>query len=114
MEPLRAQSRISKYAARRLTSRENKSDTYAWHVTSAFEGCSMKRQIDKNCRAAFLLIELLAIVTMLGIIAAIIIPRVAVSSDTAKAKHNLHNKATINSAVVRWYVDKGAWPAENL
>jgi type II secretory pathway pseudopilin PulG len=58
--------------------------------------------------------ELLAVVTILGIIAAIIVPRVTVSSDTAKAKVNAHNKATINSAVERWYVEKGAWPANNL
>jgi general secretion pathway protein G len=65
-------------------------------------------------RRAFSLMELLAVVTILGIIAAIIIPRVAVSTDTAKSKVNLHNKATINSAVERWYVDKGAWPAATM
>jgi general secretion pathway protein G len=65
-------------------------------------------------RSGFSLMELLAVVTILGIIAAIIVPRVSVSSDTAKAKVNLHSKATINSAVERWYVEKGAWPATNL
>jgi type II secretory pathway pseudopilin PulG len=58
--------------------------------------------------------ELLAVVTILGIIAAIIVPRVTVSSDTAKAKVNSHNKATINAAVERWYIEKGAWPAANM
>src|SRR5438046_2820013 len=67
-----------------------------------------------NKRSAFSLMELLAVVTILGIIAAIIVPRVAVSSDTAKHKVNAHNKATINSAVERWYVEKAAWPANNL
>ena len=65
-------------------------------------------------RAGFSLMELLAVVTILGIIAAIIVPRVAVSSDTAKTKVNTHNKATINAAVERWYIEKGAWPANNL
>src|SRR6476660_4133100 len=65
-------------------------------------------------RDRFSLMELLAVVTILGIIAAIIVPRVAVSSDTSKQKVNAHNKATINSAVERWYVEKGAWPANNL
>src|SRR4051812_10315082 len=65
-------------------------------------------------RHGFSLMELLAVVTILGIIAAIIVPRVAVSSDTAKVKVNLHNKATINAAVERWYVEKSAWPANNL
>jgi prepilin-type N-terminal cleavage/methylation domain-containing protein len=67
-----------------------------------------------NKHSGFSLMELLAVVTILGIIAAIIVPRVAVSSDTAKAKLNAHNKATINSAVERWYVEKGTWPAVNL
>ena len=62
----------------------------------------------------FSLMELLAVVTILGIIAAIIVPRVAMSSDTAKQKVVAHHKATINSAVERWYIEKGAWPANNL
>src|SRR3990172_4764349 len=65
-------------------------------------------------RSGFSLMELLAVVTILGIIAAIIVPRVAVSSDTAKTKVNSHNKATINSSVERWYVEKGTWPANDL
>jgi general secretion pathway protein G len=65
-------------------------------------------------RSGFSLMELLAVVTILGIIAAIIVPRVALSSDTAKTKVNLHNKATINSSVERWYVEKGAWPAATM
>jgi general secretion pathway protein G len=65
-------------------------------------------------RRGFSLMELLAVVTILGIIAALIVPRVAVSSDTAKAKVMAHHKATINSAMERWYVEKGTWPAANL
>ena len=65
-------------------------------------------------RKGFSLIELLAIVTILGIIAAIIVPRVTVSSDTAKTKINNHNQATINAAVERWYIEKGTWPADDL
>ena len=65
-------------------------------------------------RAGFSLMELLAVVTILGIIAAIIVPRVTVSSATAKTKVRDHHKATINAAVERWYVEKGTWPANNL
>src|SRR6187200_1833989 len=70
--------------------------------------------IHRKSRTGFSLMELLAVVTILGIIAAIIVPRVTVSSDTAKAKVNAHNKATINAAVERWYIEKGAWPAANM
>jgi general secretion pathway protein G len=65
-------------------------------------------------RSGFSLMELLAVVTILGIIAAIIVPRVTVSSDTAKQKVNAHNKATINAAVERYYIETGAWPANDL
>jgi general secretion pathway protein G len=65
-------------------------------------------------RSGFSVMELLAVVTILGIIAAIIVPHISLSSDTAKSKVDLHNKATINSAVERWYVEKGVWPAADL
>ena len=72
------------------------------------------KKVSSHKRAAFSLMELLAVVTILGIIAAIIVPRVTVSSDTAKQKVTSHNKATINAAVERWYIEKGSWPASNL
>jgi general secretion pathway protein G len=72
------------------------------------------KSVGHHKRAGFSLMELLAVVTILGIIAAIIVPRVAISSDTAKAKVNAHNRATINAAVERWYIEKGAWPANDL
>src|SRR4051812_46647971 len=72
------------------------------------------KSVGSHKRRAFSLMELLAVVTILGIIAAIIVPRVALSSDASKQKVNAHNHATINSAIERWYVEKGTWPANNL
>jgi len=68
----------------------------------------------RNRKSGFSLMELLAVVTILGIIAAIIIPRVTTSSDVAKQKVRNHQAATINEAVERWYIDKGTWPANDL
>lgn len=68
----------------------------------------------RNKKGGFSLLELLAVVTILGIIAAIIVPRVTVSSDTAKQRVRDHHKATINSAVERYYVNTGGWPANDL
>jgi len=65
-------------------------------------------------RRGFSLLELLAVVTILGIIAVVVIPRISVSSSTAKNNANSQNKAEINSAVERWYFEKGTWPANNL
>jgi len=67
-----------------------------------------------NKKGGFSLLELLAVVTILGIIAAIIVPRVTVSSDTAKEKVRNHHASTINSAVERYYVNTGGWPANDL
>ena len=60
------------------------------------------------------MLELLAVVTILGIIAAIIVPRVTTSSSTAKQKVRDHSKGTINAAVERYYIDNNAWPANDL
>ena len=62
-------------------------------------------------RKAFSLLELLAVVTILGIIAAIVVPRVQVSTDAAKNEVNSHNMATMNAAIERYYVDNDDWPA---
>src|SRR5947208_898201 len=65
-------------------------------------------------RNAFSLLELLAVVTILGIIAAMVIPRVTASATTAKHKVNEQNKSEINAAVERYYVDNGAYPANDM
>ncbi len=73
----------------------------------------MKRRFFHKSRG-FSLLELLAVVTILGIIAAIIVPRVTISTDSAKQRVRDHQKATINSAVERWYISTNAWPALDL
>ena len=65
-------------------------------------------------RKAFSLLELLAVVVILGIIATIVVPRVSTSASLAKKKVNAHNKATINAAVERFFIDNGSWPANDL
>lgn len=62
----------------------------------------------------FSLMEMLAVVTILGVIAALIVPRITSSSDAAKASVRAHHKSTINAAVERWYLEKNAWPANDL
>ena len=61
-------------------------------------------------KKGFSLLELLAVVTILGIIASIIVPRVTISSDTAKNKVQEHQIATMNAAIERFYVDNNAFP----
>ena len=65
-------------------------------------------------RPAFSLIELLAVVAILGVIAALLVPRLAGNSDKAKEKACAHNRTEINIAAERYYIHTGAWPANNL
>ena len=65
-------------------------------------------------RKAFTLVEILAVVVILGILAAVVVPRVLASSQTAKTNACYHNKAAINTAVEKWYFEKGTWPLDAL
>jgi len=65
-------------------------------------------------RGGFTLVEILAVVVILGILAGVVIPRVLASSATAKTNSCLQNKAVINTAVEKYYFDNGAWPLADL
>jgi len=58
--------------------------------------------------------ELLAVVTILGIIAALIVPRVTAGTDTANIKTCDHNHTEINITVEQYFMNTGAWPANDL
>lgn len=61
-------------------------------------------------RLGFSLIELLAVVTILGIIAAIVVPRVMVSSDTTRQAVREAQITQLNAALERYFVSEGTWP----
>ncbi len=65
-------------------------------------------------RSGFSLLELLAVVTILGIVAAVILPRVTTTSTVAKEKTCYHNRAEINTLVEQYRLKTGNWPANNL
>lgn len=62
-------------------------------------------------RSAFSLLELLAVVTILGVIAAIILYRIVGTTDQAKEKVQLHQIAELNMAIEHYYMDNEAWPS---
>ena len=62
-------------------------------------------------RSGFSLLELIAVVTILGIIAAVVIPRINSSSANAEQKADAQTTAEVRSAVERYYFDNGAFPA---
>jgi prepilin-type N-terminal cleavage/methylation domain-containing protein len=63
---------------------------------------------------AFTLVELLIVVMLLGVLAAVIIPRVIASAAEAKKTACAQNVANINKQVERWRLEKGTWPKINL
>jgi general secretion pathway protein G len=65
-------------------------------------------------RTAFSLMELIAVVAILGILAALIVPRVIGGSDLAKDKTCFHNRAEINITVEQFYLHNAYWPANDL
>ena len=65
-------------------------------------------------RGAFTLLELLIVVVILGTLGAVVMPRFVSSADDAEKNACAHNRAVINAAVERWYLEKGEWPGKNL
>lgn len=63
---------------------------------------------------AFSLLELMAVIVVIGIIATLIIYRIAPATDFAKTQSCFHNRSEINAAIERWYIDKNTWPATDL
>ncbi len=63
-----------------------------------------------SSRSGFSLLELLAVVVILGIIAVIVVPRIAAPADTAKTNSKQHAVKTLNSAIEQYRVDEGDWP----
>lgn len=65
-------------------------------------------------RIALTLLELLAVVALLGIVAIAILPRFTRSSDTAKTNACHTNREEIEIQSQLWRRDKGSFPAANL
>ena len=63
---------------------------------------------------AFSLMELIAVVTILGILAALLLPRITTSSENAKEACCQHNRTEIDITVERYYIHPGGWPADDL
>ena len=64
----------------------------------------IKRSIYRN---GFSLLELMAVITLLGILVSIVLTRIVNSTDAAKAKTCVNNVSQINSALERFAVSTG-------
>jgi len=63
-------------------------------------------------RKAFTLIELMVVVLIIGILAALAVPQFVGQSDRAKEKKAKADLKTIGSAVEMYYTEKGTLPGE--
>ncbi len=63
----------------------------------------------RQSKRGFSLLEMLAVVTLIGIIGAIIVPRISGQAFDAKKKVCHQYKADINTALDRYWFDNGAW-----
>jgi prepilin-type N-terminal cleavage/methylation domain-containing protein len=66
----------------------------------------------KSKKRGFTLLEMLAVVTILGIIAAVVVPRFTNFTDTSKTNISQHHISQLNALVERHYSDASAWPAD--
>ncbi|MEO0529281.1 MAG: prepilin-type N-terminal cleavage/methylation domain-containing protein [Planctomycetota bacterium] len=63
-------------------------------------------------RLAFSLMELLAVVAILGIVAAVIIPRITDSSSSSKVAVTANDFRLLANAAIQYRVETGSWPAD--
>jgi general secretion pathway protein G len=63
---------------------------------------------------AFSLMELMAVLVILGILAAVMVPRLSGSQDSAKKSGCYANKGDIELQVKLWKRNKSTYPAANL
>ena len=62
-------------------------------------------------RKGFTFLEMLAVVTILGILAVVIIPRIGGQTMMAKKNVCYQYKGDLNSALERYYFEHGSFPA---
>ncbi len=63
---------------------------------------------------AFSLLEMVLVVSIVGVLAAIVLSRISTSTLDAKKKACYINKGMIEVSAQVWYRNKGTWPATNL
>ncbi len=69
-------------------------------------------RLSHSRRRGFSLLELLAVVTIMGIMAAIILPRIGLHTTKAKANVCSQYQGDINGALEKYYFDTGVWATD--
>jgi len=64
----------------------------------------------KKSEKGFTLIELLVVVAIIGILAGVVAPRVMGALENARRASNIANRAVLQSAADRFFIDTQGWP----
>jgi len=68
--------------------------------------------LQRSQRPGLTLLEMLMVVTLIGIIAAVVLPRILVSREMARENLCLQQKREVNFAIERYFQDQGVLPAD--
>lgn len=60
------------------------------------------------------LLEVLALVTILGILVVCLVPYFGEASKREQHDLDRQNRLVINEAIEQWYLTQGSWPSESL
>lgn len=67
-----------------------------------------------NYRRGISLLDIMAIITMVGILSIVLIPKWTANRSSEAITIDKQNKSAINAAVERWYIQHGQWPQPDL
>ena len=67
----------------------------------------VKKTIEASCLAAFTLVEIMIVVAIIGLLAAIAIPNFVRARSTSQADACINNMHQIDGAVTEWALEKG-------
>ena len=71
----------------------------------------MKKSISRK-KSGFTLIEMLIVITIIAILAGIVLPRFASTSDSAKKSAHKAERQNINGQIEIYYFNSGTYPAD--